>query len=667
MLGVQTPTKQNTMRLILLFLVSFSASISFAQSLSGKVAMAESEEAVSYGNVDIYDGDELIASVLTDSRGNFNVALDTGVYRCVINYAGNKEVEKNIHIRSDEVSDFSMEGDPTYKKYESTESFGWGYHAPSGITKSKDAHKAPKGDSPPSPEAIKRYYEVDDVVEYAEAEYSGGDLSLRGGFDFRDKKARSGALTAGEVNDFAKWDMWQDISSDELKSYADSWKIRPQGRYSILLQSQSGLPLVDAKVELKKDRKTLYTSRTDNTGKAELWASGDGTEPAAGKYSMEIDYRGQKSKIENAKPFSESINHHIIRVECNEMNKVDIAFVVDATGSMGDELQYLKAEMNDVIFKSKQLSAKLNFRFANVFYRDVTDSYLTRTMPFSRVLSESVNFISAQNAGGGGDYEEAVEVGLDSAIHSLEWSEEARTRVIFLILDAPPHNTEVNQKKMANLMQDAAKKGIRIVPVGASGINKATEYLMRTLAIGTNGTYTFLTDHSGIGNAHIEPSTDEYKVETFNDLMVRVLKSYTYMPDCEQNIPDLELDYPDSLVIIENAVDSIETSNRTDLDSLTQAQRDSIHNTVNNGIEVKPAITWRYYPNPTNGIINIKADIDIDEIFLTDLTGKLLQSLTRMKKDRVYQMDLSIYPVGLYLLRYEHEGEWISGKVVLHP
>ena len=103
------------------------------------------------------------------------------------------------------------------------------------------------------------------------------------------------------------------------------------------------------------------------------------------------------------------------------------------------------------------------------------------------------------------------------------------------------------------------------------------------------------------------------------------------------------------------------------MDSLTQAQRDSIHNTVNNGIEVKPAITWRYYPNPTNGIINIKADIDIDEIFLTDLTGKLLQSLTRMKKDRVYQMDLSIYPVGLYLLRYEHEGEWISGKVVLHP
>jgi hypothetical protein len=35
----------------------------------------------------------------------------------------------------------------------------------------------------------------------------------------------------------------------------------------------------------------------------------------------------------------------------------------------------------------------------------------------------------------------------------------------------------------------------------------------------------------------MEPSTDHYDVESLNDLLVRVLKSYTYMPDCQQQTP----------------------------------------------------------------------------------------------------------------------------------
>jgi len=341
------------------------------------------------------------------------------------------------------------------------------------------------------------------------------------------------------------------------------------------------------------------------------------------------------------------------------VNAVDIAFVVDATGSMGDELMYLQAEMNDVIFKAKQISDKLDFHFANVFYRDMGDEYATQKMDFTRVLSESVEFVDAQSAGGGGDYEEAVELALDTAINNLAWTASARSRILFLILDAPPHNNEANRQKMETLMRQAADKGIRIVPVGASGINKATEYLMRTLAIGTNGTYTFLTNHSGIGNAHIEPSTDEYKVETFNDLMVRVLKSYTYMPDCEQNIPDLNLNYPDSVVVVENQVDSL------GVDSLNVANIDSLRIDSLNTINTITEIEWSYFPNPTAGILNIKPGTDIDELFITDLSGKLLQSVTRLEKDRIIQVDLSAYTTGIYLIRYMHEGHWITGKVVL--
>jgi hypothetical protein len=494
------------------------------------------------------------------------------------------------------------------------------------------------------------YHSEGYLSSYVESDSEdGGGLGSEG-------NSRSGALTAGEINDYSKWEMWQDISVSELLSFAQSWNIAPKGRYTLELRSQSGLPLADAIVRLVTNRsKVIYSARTDNTGKAELWYTTTEEEVVRSGLSIKVDYQGQSKELKNVTPFDEGINHLMMRVECHEMNNVDIAFVVDATGSMGDELNYLKEEMNDIIFKSKQISSTLNFHFANVFYRDEgTEDYLTRLMDFDRVLSKSVQFIDNQGAGGGGDYEEAVEVALDSAINKLSWNKEARTRIIFLILDAPPHNTEANQKKLNELMRKAAEKGIRIVPVGASGINKSTEYLMRTMAIATNGTYTFLTSHSGIGNSHIEPSTDEYEVETFNDILVRIVKSYTYMPDCDQNIPDLDLNYPDSLVTSVPTIDS--------LDSIETNPRDSIN--INNPDE-RPEVKWSYYPNPTNGIINVKADTDIEELFITDLTGKLLQSIKKLDKDQVYRVDLSQYVTGIYLIRYLHEDRWITGKVVL--
>ena len=659
------------MKITLLIIGLFFGGITatFAQSLSGNLNSAASKSSLGYGNVDIYKEDVLVASVLTDAEGNFRVALDTGSYHCVFNYAGHLPVEKDVRILTDEKSNFSLEADPSrpmVAREARTESLRYYEDGEaermelSEISVRTDDSRA-KGRFARKADGAARTegWAMPDAAMYSSGDIDGlepGYFGLTNG----DGKARSGALTAGEVNDFSKWEMWQDLKKEELASYAAAWNIAPVGRYSLQLNTRSGLPIVDAIVRLmaRKDE-ALFTARTDNTGKAELWLATQGEELTRSDLFMEVDYMGKTETIRNVKPFSNGLNHLMIDASCQEVNAVDIAFVVDATGSMGDELMYLQAEMNDVIFKAKQISDKLDFHFANVFYRDMGDEYATRKMDFTRVLSESVEFVDGQSAGGGGDYEEAVELALDTAINNLSWTASARSRILFLILDAPPHNNEVNRKKMETLMRQATDKGIRIVPVGASGINKATEYLMRTLAIGTNGTYTFLTNHSGIGNAHIEPSTDEYKVETFNDLMVRVLKSYTYMPDCEQNIPELNLNYPDSMVIVENQVDSL------GLDSLDVANVDSLRMDSLNNVNTITEIEWSYFPNPTAGILNIKPGTDIDELFITDLSGKLLQSVTRLEKDRIIQVDLSAYTTGIYLIRYMHEGHWITGKVVL--
>jgi hypothetical protein len=608
------------MKWSVIFLFLITALSTNAQSINGKLNAAESKYALSYGNVDIYKGEKLVATVLTDRSGNFNVALDTGEYTCVIQYAGYESLTKKITVRKDETVDFSVSKDKEYeaKREELSEV---------AITpievKSRTRHRTSSAD----------FIDYDGIFDSPAPGMGSG---------------RSGALTAGEINDFSKWKLWQDISSNELQMYQTNWNIAPYGRYTVMLQNTVGIPLADAEVILKENDKVLFTTRTDNTGKAECWLTIKNEKPEIkGKLQLIITYKGTTKKLDRVKVFEDGFNHLSLDVSCEASQNVDVAFVVDATGSMGDEIDYLKAELNEIVFQSKQISNTLNFRFANIFYRDKgpSEMYTTRVMDFNRVLTASSDFIAAQNAGGGGDYEEAVEVALDSAINKLSWSDEARTRILFLVLDAPPHNTVANQEKLRELIAKAAEKGIRIVPVGASGINKSTEYLMRTLALGTNGTYTFLTNHSGIGNPHMEPSTDKYDVETMTKLMVRILKSYTYMPDCEQQIPDLGLNYPDSIVT---------TAPTDSLDSITPAP-------YNN----QAKITWSYYPNPTNGIVTLVADTDIPELYITDLSGKVLQIVRNLEKGRLQQVDLSEYATGIYLIRYPIDTKWYSGKIVL--
>ena len=80
--------------------------------------------------------------------------------------------------------------------------------------------------------------------------------------------------------------------------------------------------------------------------------------------------------------------------------------------------------------------------------------------------------------------------------------------------------------RVQTLSRTAARKGIRIIPLGASGIDKDTEFLLRFMSIATDASYTFLTNDSGIGNEKIEPTVGDYQVDFLNDLMVKIINGY---------------------------------------------------------------------------------------------------------------------------------------------
>ena len=159
------------------------------------------------------------------------------------------------------------------------------------------------------------------------------------------------------------------------------------------------------------------------------------------------------------------------------------------------------------------------------FYRDEGDEYVVKYFDFRTDIDDCLKIISEQRADGGGDYPEAVHTALENAVNGHQWRNDA-IKICFLVLDAPPHTESEIQginAKIVSSVKDAAAQGIRMVPVLCSGSDDQTEYLCRSFAALTGGTFLFLTDDSGIGFSHHDPEVGEFDVEKLNEAMIRVV------------------------------------------------------------------------------------------------------------------------------------------------
>lgn len=348
------------------------------------------------------------------------------------------------------------------------------------------------------------------------------------GDSIRQEPQNPGQLTAAEWNDLTEWDFWVNLGqNEEFNTAQENWKFYLTERYSFLVRDNKLNPLIDCEITLRNLKgDLLWKTRTDNDGKADLWLNPNGGNSSS--HTAVVSYMDRDEIIVDPRTVEDGINEVTIAFEGTQKLTADILFVVDATGSMGDEIDYLKSELLDVIGRVEDMNSQLSLRVGSVFYRDEGDDFLTRVSPFSTNLGQTLSFINNQNAGGGGDYEEAVHTALNTAISQLEWSEEARARLLFLLLDAPAHLTGPIVSDLNHIIKQAAEKGIKIIPISASGINKDTEFLFRFFAVATGGTYVFITNDSGIGGEHIDATVGDYEVELLNDLIVRLISNYTF-------------------------------------------------------------------------------------------------------------------------------------------
>ncbi|MGH7200734.1 MAG: vWA domain-containing protein, partial [Planctomycetaceae bacterium] len=272
--------------------------------------------------------------------------------------------------------------------------------------------------------------------------------------------------------------------------------------------NQPGTPLLD--VSTGTDGRTLFLTGMDGPGGIESFQVA--VQPADGSAAVTETLSLEQTPWVITLPQTEA------RLPAH----LDLALVIDTTGSMGDELGYLKAEIDSIAAEVHRRFPNVKQRYALILYRDEGDQYVTRLHDFTESLDEFRDRLAEQSAGGGGDYPEAVHLALERS-EKLSWRETDTARVMFLIGDAPPHSPH------APRLLDSAKRlrlsGVTIFPIAASGAADEFEYLARTASFLTMGQYLFLTDHSGVGNAHAKPTAPKYNVERLDQLMFRMIAS----------------------------------------------------------------------------------------------------------------------------------------------
>lgn len=343
---------------------------------------------------------------------------------------------------------------------------------------------------------------------------------------------KAGVLTAGEWNDLDHWDFWSGLmGSQDYGGMSAYWRMYTPRRVAVRVADAAGKRLPALRITLEQDRKVLWSTLTDNQGEADLWIDPFHAQAGTDNLVLTIDGKPQASAPKlspwNVQQEEAEVNFYIIDKAHTAEKRADIAFIVDATGSMSDEIDFLKKDLVDILDRAKGGVGEVELRTAAVFYRDEQDEYVTKFSPFTNDYRKTIQYISMQYADGGGDLPEAVHTALEAGLQNLAWNTSARARIAFLVLDAPAHQDHqgVVESLQASI-REYAKQGVKLIPVFCSSPSKECEFMCRFFSVLTGGTYVFLTDDSGVGGDHLEASVGDFQVEPLNDLLVRLIAKY---------------------------------------------------------------------------------------------------------------------------------------------
>lgn len=205
---------------------------------------------------------------------------------------------------------------------------------------------------------------------------------------------------------------------------------------------------------------------------------------------------------------------------------VDVLFLLDVTGSMGDEIAQLKATISDVAAQLESLPQQPDIRFGMTLFRDEGDAFVTSTYDLTDDVAAFQAALDTVEADGGGDTPEAVDEAFAAALGEPSWRDPASTvQLVFLVGDAAPQVARQVPQPYTASIQAAASRGITVHVVAASQTDDPAEHAFREIAQGTGGRFVFLS--YGAAGAATGPSTDiaatDYEELSLDALVVRLV------------------------------------------------------------------------------------------------------------------------------------------------
>lgn len=132
----------------------------------------------------------------------------------------------------------------------------------------------------------------------------------------------------------------------------------------------------------------------------------------------------------------------------------DVVFVIDATNSMEFVIDTVKRRVTALVGRIQGLVP--NARIGIVAYKDKGDDFTVRMSSLSFHADKLQNFISSVQAGGGGDYEEAVYSAVRTAVEDMDWRQYAN-RAMVVVASSPPKKHEI--PPFEKLLRDFHEKG----------------------------------------------------------------------------------------------------------------------------------------------------------------------------------------------------------------
>ncbi|TFG65365.1 MAG: VWA domain-containing protein [Spirochaetales bacterium] len=267
-------------------------------------------------------------------------------------------------------------------------------------------------------------------------------------------------------------------------------------RVQFIVTDASGKSIPNAEVAVTAGNTLLCSGRTHADGKFLFFPS----EYKPPVYDAGIrEYSVTVSALNQKKTFSVQRNgKREITVSFSQNRAIplpvplDIVFVMDTTGSMGEEIERLKTTIELIHLNLSSLKTKPAVRFGMVLYKDVEDEYRTRIIPLNADLEAFTAELNEVFASGGGDTPEDLQAALDDTVRAMQWNPQG-IKLAFIITDAPPHLDYNQDFDYVSASKMARDRGIKIFSVGTGGLEITAEYVLRQISQYTSGKYIFLT------------------------------------------------------------------------------------------------------------------------------------------------------------------------------